>query len=55
MDARIDAYKIHKLNPGEAHVLRNAGGNARDAIRSIVISQQLLETTKIQIVKHTSK
>jgi len=34
-------------------VIRNAGGNARDSIRSLVISQQLLGTKEILLVKHT--
>ncbi|KAJ4319972.1 hypothetical protein N0V94_003642 [Neodidymelliopsis sp. IMI 364377] len=38
---------------GAAHVIRNAGASARDALRSLVISQQLLGTTEVLIVKHT--
>lgn len=55
MDARIDAFKAFGLSPGDAHVIRNAGGSARDAIRSLVISQQMLGTNAIYLVKHTSK
>ncbi|KAL0632836.1 hypothetical protein Q9L58_008264 [Maublancomyces gigas] len=53
MDARIDAFKAFGLSPGDAHVIRNAGGSARDAIRSLVISQQMLGTNAIYLVKHT--
>ncbi|KAL1608172.1 hypothetical protein SLS60_003111 [Paraconiothyrium brasiliense] len=35
------------------HVIRNAGASARDAFRSLVISQQLLGTTEVLLVKHT--
>lgn len=37
----------------DAHVIRNAGGNAKDALRSLIISQQLLGTKEIVLVKHT--
>ncbi|KAK6903351.1 hypothetical protein I203_108616 [Kwoniella mangroviensis CBS 8507] len=33
--------------------VRNAGASAKDALRSIVISQQLLGTREILLVKHT--
>ncbi|KAL8923157.1 MAG: hypothetical protein Q9172_003254 [Xanthocarpia lactea] len=42
-----------KYAVGDAHVIRNAGGNARDAIRSLVISEQLLGTNEILVIKHT--
>lgn len=53
MDARIDPAAAYGISLGDAHVIRNAGGNARDALRSLVISQQLLGTTEIVLVKHT--
>lgn len=53
MDARIDPAAAYGINLGDAHVIRNAGGNARDALRSLVISEQLLGTTEILLVKHT--
>jgi len=34
-------------------VIRNAGGSAHEALRSIIISQQLLGTEEILLVKHT--
>lgn len=37
---------------GAAHVIRNAGASAHDAFRSLMISQQLLGTTKVLLVKH---
>lgn len=53
MDARIDPAAAYGINLGDAHVIRNAGGNARDALRSLVISEQLLGTNEILLVKHT--
>ncbi|TDZ22740.1 Uncharacterized protein Cob_v004213 [Colletotrichum orbiculare MAFF 240422] len=53
MDARIDPARAFGIGLGDAHVIRNAGASAVDALRSIVISQQLLGTQEIVLVKHT--
>jgi carbonic anhydrase len=53
MDARIDPSAAFGIPLGAAHVIRNAGASARDAFRSLVISQQLLGTTDVLLVKHT--
>ena len=53
MDARIDPAAAFGIELGDAHVIRNAGALAQDALRSIVISQQLLGTQEILLVKHT--
>ncbi|KAJ6008409.1 hypothetical protein N7540_012385 [Penicillium herquei] len=53
MDARLDPARALGLEEGDAHVIRNAGGRVSDALRSIVISQQLLGTREIIIVHHT--
>ncbi|POS72215.1 carbonic anhydrase [Diaporthe helianthi] len=53
MDARIDPVAAFGISLGDAHVVRNAGGSAREALRSIVISQQLLGTWEIILIKHT--
>ena len=53
MDARLDPARVLGLEEGDAHVVRNAGGRAADAIRSLVISQQLLGTREIVVVHHT--
>ncbi|KAL8806086.1 MAG: hypothetical protein Q9223_002376 [Gallowayella weberi] len=53
MDARIDPAAAYGIGLGDAHVIRNAGGNARDALRSLVISEQLLGTNEILLIKHT--
>ncbi|KZP01832.1 carbonic anhydrase [Calocera viscosa TUFC12733] len=53
MDARIDPAASLGINLGEAHVIRNAGGRATDALRSILVSQQLLGTKEIVLYHHT--
>jgi carbonic anhydrase len=53
MDARIDPAKALGLEEGDAHVIRNAGGRAADALRSLVISHELLGTREIVVIHHT--
>ncbi|EAU29519.1 hypothetical protein ATEG_10070 [Aspergillus terreus NIH2624] len=53
MDARLDVARALGLEEGDAHVIRNAGGRVTDALRSLIISQQLLGTREIIIVHHT--
>jgi carbonic anhydrase len=53
MDARLDPARALGLEEGDAHVIRNAGGRAADALRSLVISQQLLGTNAVIVVHHT--
>ncbi|KAF1995354.1 carbonic anhydrase [Amniculicola lignicola CBS 123094] len=53
MDARIDPTSAFNIPLGAAHVIRNAGASVKDAFRSIVISQQLLGTHEVLVVKHT--
>lgn len=54
MDARIDPAKAFGLEEGDAHIIRNAGGRASDdALRSLIISEQLLGTTEIVVIHHT--
>jgi carbonic anhydrase len=53
MDARIVPSKALGLEEGDAHVIRNAGGSAREALRSLVISQRLLGTNAVAVIHHT--
>ncbi|MDT4954659.1 MAG: carbonic anhydrase [Acidobacteriota bacterium] len=54
MDARMDIFQILRLKPGDAHVIRNAGGIITvDAMRSLLISQHLLGTKHVMIINHT--
>ncbi|EJF66406.1 carbonic anhydrase [Dichomitus squalens LYAD-421 SS1] len=41
------------IQEGEAHIVRNAGGSAKEALRSIIISQRLLGTREIAVFHHT--
>ncbi len=54
MDARIDPQRALGLELGAAHVLRNAGAVATDdVLRSLVLSQRLLQTRSIAVMAHT--
>src|SRR4051812_6765546 len=54
MDARLDVHAILGLAPGDAHVIRNAGGVITDdEVRSLAISQRLLGTEEIILIHHT--
>ena len=54
MDARLDPYALLGLHEGDAHVIRNAGGViTHDEIRSLAISQRLLQTEEIMLIHHT--
>ena len=54
MDARIDPFTILKLRPGEAHIMRNAGGLVTgDVVRSLIVSQRTLGTNRIDLMMHT--
>ena len=54
MDARLTVENVLGLQTGDAHIIRNAGGLATDdALRSLVISQQLLGTEEVIVIEHT--
>ncbi|KAK4705118.1 carbonic anhydrase, partial [Phenoliferia sp. Uapishka_3] len=53
MDARLDTSAVTGLHEGDSHHIRNAGGRASDALRSLVISQELLGTREIIVIHHT--
>jgi carbonic anhydrase len=54
MDARLDPARLLGLEEGDAHVIRNAGGVVTDdALRSLAISQNLLGTEEVVLIKHT--
>ena len=54
IDARIHPEEFLGLEIGDAHVIRNAGGRATDdALRSLIISTQLLGTRHIMVIHHT--
>ena len=54
MDARFLPGRVLGANPGDVHILRNAGGVVTDdVLRSIAISQRMLGTREVMIVMHT--
>ena len=54
MDSRILFEHCLGLKPGDAHMIRNAGGIATDdAIRSLIVSHHLLDTQEFIIINHT--
>lgn len=55
MDCRLDVFAALGLEPGEAHILRNAGGVITDdVIRSLAISQRRLGTREVMLIHHTN-
>jgi carbonic anhydrase len=54
MDARLNPAAFLGLNLGDAHIIRNAGGRVSDdALRSLIISSQLLGTKEFAVIHHT--
>ena len=54
MDARLTVSQLAGIKTGEAHIIRNAGGIAtEDAIRSLIISNELLGTKEFIVINHT--
>jgi carbonic anhydrase len=54
MDARVDPVALFGLAPGDAHVLRNAGGVVTDdVVRSLAVSQRKLGTRDVVLMQHS--
>jgi carbonic anhydrase len=54
MDARVDVSALLGLRPGDAHMIRNAGGRASsDARRALAISQAVMHTREVMVIHHT--
>ncbi len=54
MDTRIVVEDLFALRTGDAIVIRNAGAvAAEDALRSLILSQQLLGTNEVIVLGHT--
>jgi carbonic anhydrase len=54
MDARVDVSALLGLRPGDAHVIRNAGGRATsDARRALAVSQAVMGTREVMVIHHT--
>lgn len=55
MDTRIDPWRILSAGVGDINVVRNAGGIVTtDVERSLILSQRRLQTTRIDVIMHTS-
>ena len=54
MDCRMTVEQILGLQPGDAHIIRNAGGMVtEDVLRSLLISHHMLGVEEIMIINHT--
>jgi len=54
MDARLTVEEFLGLRTGDAHIIRNAGGIVtEDAVRSLIISHELLGTREFLVINHT--
>jgi carbonic anhydrase len=54
MDSRIDPLRMLGLQPGEAKILRNAGGRVTDdVLRTLVLATHLLGVHRVLVVEHT--
>ncbi|QVQ52007.1 carbonic anhydrase [Spiractinospora alimapuensis] len=54
MDSRIEPLSALGLEPGDAKILRNAGGRVTDdTLRTLVLAVYLLEVDRVLIMPHT--
>jgi carbonic anhydrase len=54
MDVRVDPLRLLGYERHDAHVLRNAGALVTDdVLRSLVVSQHLLGTRRVDVLAHT--
>ena len=54
MDARIDVSALLGLRPGDAHIIRNAGGRATsEALKALAVSQAVMKTREVMVIHHT--
>jgi carbonic anhydrase len=54
MDTRIDPLGMLGLRPGDAKILRNAGGRVTDdVLRSLALAVALLGVTRVAVIEHT--
>jgi carbonic anhydrase len=55
IDSRIEPLTTLGLRPGDAKIIRNAGGRVTDdVLRSLVLATGLLGITRIAVMHHTS-
>ncbi|CCO30010.1 carbonic anhydrase [Rhizoctonia solani AG-1 IB] len=56
MDPRINVdflLKQLKLSSSTSYIIRNAGGRAKEALRSVMVSQEFLGTSEVYVIHHT--
>jgi carbonic anhydrase len=54
MDSRIEPLTMLGLHPGDAKILRNAGGRVTDdVIRSLILATAFLDVSEIAVMQHT--
>jgi carbonic anhydrase len=54
MDVRLDPLALLGYDRRDAHILRNAGAIVTDdVVRSLLVSQRLLGTRRVDVVAHT--
>ncbi|RJK93400.1 beta-class carbonic anhydrase [Vallicoccus soli] len=54
MDSRIEPLAMLGLRPGDAKILRNAGGRVTDdVLRTLALGAHLLGVTRVLVVPHT--
>ncbi len=55
MDSRIEPLTMLGLHPGDAKILRNAGGRVTpDVLRSLVLATRFLGVTEVAVMQHTN-
>lgn len=55
MDSRIEPLAMLGLGPGDAKIMRNAGGRVTpDVLRSLVLATAFLGVTEIAVMQHTN-
>jgi carbonic anhydrase len=55
MDSRIEPLAMLGLVPGDAKILRNAGGRVTtDVLRSLILATNLLGVSRIAVMHHTN-
>jgi carbonic anhydrase len=55
IDSRIEPLTMLGIEPGDAKILRNAGGRVtHDVLRSLIIASNLLAVSRIAVIHHTS-
>jgi carbonic anhydrase len=54
IDSRIEPLQMLGLQPGDAKILRNAGGRVTpDVLRSLILATSLLSVRRVAVIHHT--